>query len=526
MNPVDIKIRCQAGDPATRGAYKALLLPLFQGAWGRSKIHGLVDKWSEIKPRDMVKSQEIRGDFKEFTILHLKKGLPFERVLLIGSGSQKEFSKDRVRSIAAKAARTLRKIRCTEMVIIPDCFPGLEPAQLAQAVVEGMILGLYRFSKYTPDKVRAEVTPSVLFLTEDSAALPALKAGVRRGESVAHAANRVRDLANTPGNLMTPRILAETARGLSKHPSVKVTVHDEKVLKKKGMGGILSVAQGSDEPARLVVLEYGKARKSVPHIAFVGKGVTFDTGGISIKPAAAMHHMKYDMSGAAAVIGIVDAIARLDLPVRITGVIPSAENMPSARAYKPGDVIKTYSGKYVEIMNTDAEGRMLLADALTLATESKPDLIVDLATLTGGCVIALGHIASGVMGNCDWLCDRIQQAGNQCQEKMWQLPLYSEYMVQIRSTVADVINSGGRPASAITAGMFLKQFVGDIPWAHIDIAGTAWIEEDTTLYIHKPYLPKRGATGVGVRSMVTLVEDLLAVSGGSGEKLRKQLKVQ
>lgn len=288
------------------------------------------------------------------------------------------------------------------------------------------------------------------------------------------------------------------------------------------MGGILAVSQGSREEPRFVVMRYNGGGPDAPTLAYVGKGITFDTGGISIKPAERMGHMKYDMAGAATVIASLQAIARLKIPVNILGIIPTCENMPDGKAYKPGDVVKMYAPKYVEIVNTDAEGRMILADGLHYACQQKPDFVIDIATLTGGCVIALGTMVTGLMSNNDWLTRQIVDSGMSHEEKMWRLPLFPEYDIQIRSSTADLSNSGGRPASASTAAKFLQEFV-DRPWAHLDIAGTAWIEEDNSQYYHQSYLPQRGATGWGVRTLTVLAQVAVDASEGKGEKLRQLL---
>jgi leucyl aminopeptidase len=507
----------------TQGHYPALLLPVFQGGWTSKGVYASIDKMCPVKPKDLLASGEVRGEFREFTILHLPPGNPFDRIVLIGAGKESDFTVDRLRSITAKAARTLRRMGCPQMVVVPEAFPRLDAETIGEGVAEGVLLGLYRFRKLSEEKPRTDSLKSVLFLTASKDEEKAVRKGVTRGEILANATNMVRDMANEPGNIRTPPSLGVTAQEIAKRHKLTCKVFDEKALKQMGMGGILAVSQGSVQPPRLISLSYNGAGKGGPTLALVGKGVTFDSGGISIKPSAAMHQMKYDMSGAAAVLGALEAIAQLKPKINVLGLVATAENLPDAAAYKPGDVIRMYGGKFVEIINTDAEGRMLLADALVYATENGADMIVDIATLTGGCVIALGHIASGVMGSNPWVVDQVVKAGQTCDERMWQLPLFPEYLVQIKSSSADLVNSGGAPASAVTAGMFLRQFTGERPWAHMDIAGTAWIEEDTTLYFHKPYLPKRGATGVGVRTLAYLAQQVAEVCQGDKKRLAKLL---
>jgi leucyl aminopeptidase len=318
----------------------------------------------------------------------------------------------------------------------------------------------------------------------------ALRSGIRT----------VRDLGNGPANLITPTRLAERAEEIARSVGVKATVYGKKEIERMKMGGLLAVNRGSDEEPRFIVLEYSP-RKAKKHVALVGKGITFDSGGISIKPAEKMEEMKFDMCGAAAVIGTIEVAAKLELPVKITGVIPSTENLPSGSAYKPGDIITMMSGKTVEIVNTDAEGRMILADALHYASELKPDHIIDYATLTGACVIALASEAAGLFSNDDELARKLIESGERVGERLWRMPVWDDYKDLIRSEWADMKNSGGRWGGAITAALFLKEYVNCPSWAHLDIAGTAYAEAETPR-------EARGATGAGVRVTVAFLESL------------------
>jgi leucyl aminopeptidase len=328
---------------------------------------------------------------------------------------------------------------------------------------------------------------------------PDVRRGVERGAIVADAMNFARDLGNEPGDKMTPRILADRATESAKELGLGIEVLDEQRLKELGMGALLGVARGSEEPARLIVLEYQPATAADDEVlAFVGKGITFDTGGISIKPREGMEWMKYDMCGGAAVLGAMRAVAKLKPNRRVLGLVAAAENMPSGKAIKPGDVLRSYSGKTIEVLNTDAEGRLVLSDALTYAIEKGATRIVDLATLTGACVIALGHVYAGLMSNDQTWADAVLKAAGDSREKIWQLPLDKAYRELIRSDIADIKNLGGRTAGTITAGYFLREFVGSTPWVHLDIAGTAWVEDD------RPDIA-RGATGFGVPTLVELV---------------------
>jgi leucyl aminopeptidase len=324
--------------------------------------------------------------------------------------------------------------------------------------------------------------------------------GVEKAEVIAEAVSLVRDLITGPSNLVTPTYLANQARAIAKQHRLKCTVIPFAQLKRRGFGGIVGVAQGSAHPAQFIVLEYKPARAKAT-FAFCGKGITFDSGGISIKPSAKMEQMKYDMSGAAAVMGTVKVAATLKLPVRVIGIIAATENLPSGTAQKPGDVLKTLSGKTVEVINTDAEGRLVLSDCLHYAKRFKPDCCVDLATLTGACIVALGAEAIGLMTKDERLAARINQAGKETHERVWRLPLWDEYAPLLKSDIADIKNvTDTGQAGTITAAKFLEEFAQGLPWAHLDIASTAWIDKD------KPYVPK-GAVGIGVRLLINLMEN-------------------
>lgn len=481
-----------------------------------------LESHSNVSLKGLIGAREIRGEFKEYTLVHMGENKPVDRLILMGMGRRSDFYLDKVRSAAAKAARTLRKAHVTEMMVGVASFPGFSAEAIAQAIVEGCVMGLYRAVKYSErEDGRGVLDNLILWVEKESDVAPAER-GASDGRILAESVLLCRDLANEPGNYMTPTILANEAVKMANQEGIDITVWGKKEIYENQMGGIIAVSKGSEEEPRFVVMRYNGAGEGAPTIAYVGKGITFDSGGISIKPAERMGHMKYDMAGAATVIAAMKAIARLKIPVNVIGVVPTCENLPDGKAYKPGDVIKMYAPKYVEIVNTDAEGRMILADALHWACQEKPDFVVDIATLTGGCVIALGTMVTGVMSNNDWLTRQLVDSGMSHEEKMWRLPLFPEYDIQIRSSVADVSNSGGRPASASTAAKFLQEFV-DRPWAHLDIAGTAWIEEDNSQYYHQPYLPQRGATGWGVRTLAVLAQVVADAAGGSREKLQELL---
>ncbi|MBC8074592.1 MAG: leucyl aminopeptidase, partial [Chloroflexales bacterium] len=330
----------------------------------------------------------------------------------------------------------------------------------------------------------------------------AARRGVAVGQAIAAGVKLARDLANHPGNVVTPSYLGEAATQLGAQLGVQTPVFGPEELRAQGFGGILAVAQGSAQEPRFIIMEHGAALENVPTVVLVGKGITFDTGGISIKPAENMDNMKMDMGGAAAVFGAMHAVASLKLPLHVVGLVASAENMPSATAYKPGDIITTLSGKTVEVLNTDAEGRIVLADALHYAQRYSPQGVVDLATLTGAIMVALGPHAIGAMGTSPELIQRLERAGDATGERVWELPLWDEYREMVKSEIADLRNTGGaRFGGAITAAAFLAAFAGDMPWVHLDIAGTAWTERSSKAYV------ARGATGIGVRLLVQLLRD-------------------
>jgi leucyl aminopeptidase len=425
-------------------------------------------------------------------------------LLLVGLGKQSGLTLELVRKFSACAAGTARSTRSRTFACIePDGSQGtLFPGAIAQSLAEGALLASYAFTKYQTQNPDERFTPAECMIIPDSRdRVRPFKNGAERATVICEAVYLARDLANAPGNEIYPETLARHARNIGRRGRVKVTVFDERRIAKLGMGGLLGVAQGSAHPPRFITMEYKPARapKRIPTIVLVGKGVTFDSGGISIKPSANMAEMKMDMSGAAAVIGTMQAVSHLALPVRLIGLIPAAENLPGGRALKPGDILKHLNGMTSEIDNTDAEGRLILADALAYAGRFSPDLVIDLGTLTGAVVVALGHVATGMLGTATDAMRLIEEAGQRTYERVWQLPMFEEYERLIKSDVADVRNTGGRWAGTITGAMFLKKFTGTHPWVHLDIAGTAIMEESTE------YVPK-GGSGVGVRLLVDLLQ--------------------
>jgi leucyl aminopeptidase len=385
--------------------------------------------------------------------------------------------------------------------VVPYTAGGLDAEEMARLVADHLAQADYKYDEYVTVKKNGDVR-SIDATVLASASVDAKRLRDIRAEARAIAAgvHTVRDLGNAPGNLITPTRLAERAEAVAKESGIKCTIYGRREIERMKMGGLLAVNRGSSEEPRFIVMEYGP-RRAKKHVALVGKGITFDSGGISIKPAEKMEEMKFDMCGAAAVIGTMQAAAALELPIRITGAIPSTDNLPGGSAYKPGDIVTMMSGKTVEIVNTDAEGRMILGDALHYASELKPDHLIDYATLTGACVVALGNEAAGLFSNDDELARKLIECGERVGERLWRLPEWDDYKDLIRSDWADMKNSGGRWGGAITAALFLKEFVNCPSWAHLDIAGTAYAEHETAR-------EARGATGAGVRVTLAFLESL------------------
>lgn len=418
------------------------------------------------------------GDFKgrpgDETVLYGGEEGP-ARVLLLGMGEAEKLDAEKVRRFAGRAVRAAERLGVTEIALWLDGAGQVVDSDLAQAAAVGATLAAWRFTelKAEPDEDEAltQVDAATLFGEGDAAAL---EAGAAVGAIVGRGANFARTLQSRPGNVATPTHLADEATRMGAEVGLAVTVFDEARMREEGMHAILAVSQGSEEEARFIIMEHRGGQEGEAPLILVGKGLTFDAGGISLKRPAGMEDMKYDMSGGAAVIGAMQAIAELGVKANVVGIVPSSENLPSGTAVKPGDIIQTLAGKTVEVINTDAEGRLILADALTYGSRMKPAAMVDCATLTGAVVIALGDHAAGVLSTDDDLVAELRAAGDRSGERCWQLPLWDEYKKQLESESADLLNVGGRPAGTITAAAFLSEFVGDSTWAHLDIAGTAY----------------------------------------------------
>ncbi len=424
---------------------------------------------------------------------------PLPQVMLSGLGKPEKITSESLRRAAGKAGKRLTEMKIDKLaVLIPDFLSEDLGNTIGPAVVEGLTLGSYQFNTYKTKKSNNTPNPidALIYDPQKQSSAKAVKASKIKAD----ATNFARNLGNAPANDMTPCVLAEQAQAIAKTHGLDYQVLEEAEMKELGMDMLLGVSQGAEEPAKLVILQYTHP-KAKETIAFVGKGVTFDSGGISLKPGKDMDEMKFDMCGAAAVLGAMQAIGALKPKVNVIGVTPATENMPSGTAQRPGDIVKSYAGKTVEILNTDAEGRLILGDALTYTAQKfQPSAIVDLATLTGACIIALGHHASGAITNNEALMSKVQAAGASSGDRVWALPSYEEYDEQLKGKYGDLQNIGGRAAGTITAGLFLKNFVEETPWVHLDIAGTAWNVKGVD------HIPNQGATGVGVRLLVDLAQ--------------------
>lgn len=426
-------------------------------------------------------------------------GVQAKRLLVVGLGKD-ELNRELFRRAGGVVAGKALSVKAERVFVVLPEELDFSVSDMAECLSEGVILGSYRFKKYQKeDKDEKDIKLKRVSLFAGKENYPVVRKAVKLGMAAAQAGTVARDMANEPGNVWTAKAFADFAQKIAKENNLKCKVLEKAEMKRLKMGGILGVNQGSAEPPKLVVLEY-RTGKKVPTLMLVGKGLTFDSGGISLKPGAGMQDMKYDMCGGAAVIAAMQAIAdEKPKHMDVVGLVPTTDNMPSSMALKPGDIITMYGGTTVEVINTDAEGRLILGDALAYGAEKfKPDAIVDLATLTGAVIIGLGHHRTGLLSNDDDLADKVLAAGEQAGELLWRLPLAEEYSEQIKSKVADIKNVGGREAGTITAAAFLQKFVDEIPWAHLDIAGTAWD------YTEKPYVPK-GPSGIGARTLIELV---------------------
>jgi leucyl aminopeptidase len=482
----------------------AVVVNLFQGVTKPSGATGAIDRALDGQLTQMIADGELTGSLGETRIVHTGGRLPARRVAVIGLGKRDGFDLEALRRAVGTATRQLLATGITEWHTVLHGGGSLKkttPRDLAETIAEATLMGAYRWDRFkTTTGPTGEGRPvpkleDVTMVEADGRRLPQIRRGLDRGSKLAEAVNYTRDLGNSPPNEMTPAALADHARKLGDQHAMTVEVLTVEDLKQQGMGGILGVGQGSHNGPRLMIVRYDRGRPSAKPTIIVGKAVTFDAGGISIKPSRRLEEMKFDKMGGCAVLGILKAAALLGLKQSLIGVIPAAENLPSGAAYRPGDILESYSGKTIEVINTDAEGRLILADGLAWASEQDPREIIDIATLTGACVVALGETAAGVFGD-ERAVSRFVEAGARTGDRAWALPLYEEFSENMRSEVADIKNAGGHWGGASNAAAFLKFFVGDsIQWTHLDIAGNA--------YVTKPrHYEPIGATGAGVRLVI------------------------
>lgn len=481
---------------------EAVVIPHFEDVKELKGKAKLLDKKSGGLIKEIIAGGDFEGKHLQVSVSYTRGSMPAKRIIMTGVGKKADFALEKLMAAYATAARQVRSLKLKEFSTSLDfVYINRPPGQIAQAIVEGALLGLYQFTPFkTVEREKIREINKFAIVEEKNESCIAIRSSAKAAEIISNAVYFTRDMVSTPGNSMTPTGMVEEARKVAKRKNVTLKVFDEAWMKKTGMNALLGVAQGSDEPARFIVLEYNGGKRGDPFIALVGKAITFDSGGISLKPAEKMDEMKSDMAGGAAVMGAIMAVADLRLKVNVVVLIPATENLLGGRAYKPGDVLKSLSGQTIEIISTDAEGRLTLADALTYAGRLKPAAIVDVATLTGACVIALGDNVIGMMGTDDTLKQKIMNAADTTGERVWELPLWEDYHELIKSDIADYKNTGGRAGGAITAAAFLSKFVGKYPWVHLDIAGPAWLAKD------QPYIPK-GASGVGVRLLVQFLKD-------------------
>jgi leucyl aminopeptidase len=486
----------------TETSCDALVVNLFEKITHPGGGTGAVDKALDGAITRLIDEEEFEGKLGQTTVLYTYGRIPAKKVILVGLGKSEEFNIDGVRRASSAAAKKAAALNAQKVATILHGagIGGLDPAECALALVEGAALGTYKFLKYKTVNSKPVSIEDVEIVEMNADKIPAIQEGVTKGEIISDANIFARDLVNDPSNSVTPTFLADIATRFCQENSLECVVLDRSQMADLGMNLLLAVAQGSVQPPKFIVMRYS-APGATRTVAIVGKGITFDSGGLSLKPSDSMENMKDDMSGAAAVLAAMRAISKIKPAVNVMALVPATENMPSGSAVKPGDVIRSFNGKTVEINNTDAEGRLILADALSYAVKQGAEEVVDVATLTGACVVALGRGMAGVLGNDEELVRRLTDIGEKEGEQLWRLPLHEDYKDMLKSEVADMKNSPGREAATITAALFLQEFVEGKPWAHIDIAGPSFIDKDT------PTAPK-GGTGAGTRVLVRYLMEL------------------
>jgi leucyl aminopeptidase len=491
-----LEVKVVSGDIA-KIKVGAAIVNLFEGVQHPGGATGAVDQALGGAITRLIAEGEIKGKLNEITLIHTLGKMEAERVVVLGLGKQEKFTLDSIRAAMAEASKFLRKLGVKQVATIVHGagIGGMEAEKAAQALTEGSILGLYTFRKHITKEPEYREIEELLIVEQDGSKHAALEQGVKRGRILAEATNCARDMINEPANYMTPSDMAEVARNVASKYGLECSVLEREEMKNLGMGAVLGVSQGSRQPPKFIIISYRGDDSSKSTLGLIGKGLTFDSGGISIKPSESMDEMKGDMAGGATVIAAMRAIAEFKAKINVTGLVPATENLPGGAALKPGDVLKAMNGKTIEVVNTDAEGRLILADALCYARKLGLSPLVDVATLTGACHVALGDVCTGAFGNNQETIARVIKAGEESGEKIWQLPMFDEYKEQNKSDVADIKNSGGRWGGAITAAQFLAEFSQDTPWTHLDIAGTSFSSKERAYTL-------KGATGVAVRTLV------------------------
>jgi leucyl aminopeptidase len=493
---MDIKI---VYTPASQYKCQALVIICFeeeiQAGWNNGRFEGPV---IQILER-LVRGVEIKGKSGEVTIIHNALQMAAERIVITGMGKRSDLKQDGVRCAIAEAMRVVSKKGVSDVAVMlsDERYSGLDSQKAAQLITEGAILGNWSFRKYSTRSNDLAVIKNMALLVNSGIDSERLKDGINKGRIMAEAANLSREMINEPANRMTPADLDEKSRMIAGNNALEIEIFSQQELEKMGMRAVLAVSQGSSNPPVFIVVKYFGRQADEIDLALVGKAVTFDSGGISIKPSEKMETMKMDMAGGATVLSTMQAIARLKPAINVVGLVAAVENLPGGKAQRPGDVVQSMSGLTIEVISTDAEGRMTLAAVLTYARQIGARRIVDVATLTGACVVARGEVATGTFANNQELADKIINAGDEAGEYMWPMPMYTEYREQYKSDIADMKNVGGREAGAVTAALFLSEFVGDNPWVHLDVAGTAMISKDRKYW-------SKGGTGVPVRTLINL----------------------
>ncbi len=475
----------------------AMIVSLFEGANKTTGITSRVDKALDGEINKLIINDEFKAKFSEISIIHTLGKLPVRLVAVLGLGERHDFAPDRIRNAVAEACRLLRKLNCHKITMIPigSGDRGVSIADSTKLIAEGSILGLYNFDKYKKSEYKA--IEEITVVTENTSNLSYLRNAINKGVTIAESTNLARDMVNEPANCMTPSHMVEIAEKIAGNQNLQLKVLNTKEIQNLGMGALLGVSQGSMEPPKLIMLNYRGDDNSADTIGFIGKGVTFDSGGISLKPSEGMGEMKDDMAGAAVVIAALNGIAKLQLKINVTAIVPATENLPSGTAYRPADILTSMSGKTIEVVSTDAEGRLILADALCYALKNNLSPLIDLATLTGACRVALGTEYAGAFSNDKKVIADIMQSASIAGEHLWQLPLPPEYKELNKSQIADIKNVGGKYAGAISAALFLAEFVDNTPWVHLDIAGVASSNKEKGCIV-------KGATGFGVRTLIEL----------------------